>query len=194
LLWLRRRQRPGLALLASGLLASAVIAWPVSSLRRELRYPIYSATTRPWSPQSRWERAYDAHSIWKAFSGSWPIWRKLDEGLPHRIAVVAGGRPDLLPCAYRYPLLGSRLQNRIFYVSPAPGEEVMDYRRQDVWSRTVDPELWVRRLVERGIDHVVALYPSPPEEAWMKGRPTRFRKVAEGIEGTGTLYQVMTVR
>ena len=75
--------------------------------------------------------AYDPHPTDPAATQAWPIWRALDAlPQPARVAFASGwdGRGHHW---YRSPLLGAQLQHEVLYISPFPGDTLVDYREDD---------------------------------------------------------------
>jgi hypothetical protein len=127
--------------------------------------------------------AFIVHGIKRAYAGAWPVWRALDGDVPWRIALAAGW-DGIGHNVFRYPLLGSNLQNQVSYVPITRDASIVDYERADEVQRRADVDAWLARLVERQIDVVVVLDPPPPEAAWMEARPALFERIASGIPGT----------
>lgn len=168
----RRLRGDRLAVLAVAALVLPCAA-AIPRIRAQFRYPIYEAATSA-TP------AYDLHALDPRFS-SWRIWAFLDDGAPHRVAVAAGWGGMLQNC-YLYPLLGSRLQNRVLYIPPTRSGAVIDYRKLPVLLHEADFDAWLRRLLEQEVDYVVTLSPPPPEEGmWILKRPDLF--VPVGLPG-----------
>ncbi len=84
---------------------------------------------------------------------------------------------------YRYPLLGSRLQNEVVYVTPIADGSVIDYRRTDDVVARADAGSWLRRLDEGGLIHVVTLAPDGLEAIWIEQLPDRFRVESVSVSG-----------
>jgi len=92
---------------------------------------------------------------------------------------------------YLYPLLGSRLQNRVLYVPVTRGGEVVDYRSADEVRRRADRRCWMARLRIAGVDAVASLAPrTTVEEEWMREAPEIFRPVVVTPDRTHALYDV----
>src|SRR5262249_7320705 len=161
--------------------AAVTILFAVCSVtRRACRYSIYeSATMDP--------PAYDVHPI--AHAGPWPIWRALDDGEAHRIAVAAGwdgGGHN----AYLYPLLGSHLQNRLVYVPMRADGRVQDVRLGSELTRAANLEAGLGRLESHRVDVLVLLAPPPFETGWALARPDVFTEVARSTDGASRAFRV----
>jgi hypothetical protein len=177
----RRWGFPGSGALFSALLFAALIALPHARLRAELRYPIYEShnSTQP---------AYQIHMLERTYVSSWTIWRYLDDGAPHRIALAAGW-DGMGHNWYRYPLVGSRLQNEVIYVPFTDDGSVVDYRLRDAAYVRADFNAWLKRLIERRIEFVVILHPSPIEQQWMEQNPELFERAATSTDGYNVVYR-----
>ena len=80
---------------------------------------------------------------------------------------------------YRYPLLGSRLQNEFFYIPVTADGTVIDYRPPVLAFHGSTAEPGRGALREEGIEYVVVLPPTAvPELYWMEQRPALFEPVA----------------
>jgi hypothetical protein len=122
------------------------------------------------------------------YASSWPIWGYLDDGAPHRIALAAGW-DGIGHNLYRYPLVGSRLQNEVLYVPVTRDGSILDYRRDTAVAERADLAAWLGRLVARGVDFVVILYPWPVEQDWMQANPELFEQVAASPDGYNLAYR-----
>ncbi len=172
--WRQPRPRWMIAPACIGLIAGGIL---LGRARAQHRYPVFAALCEQ-------PPAFVMHAIKRAYAGAWPIWRELDDGVRHRIAVTAGW-DGVGHNVFRHPLLGSDLQNRVFYVPITGDGSIVDYERGDEVRRRADAEAWLARLTEQQIDVVVLLDPRPPEAPWIETRPERFERIAAGIPGTG---------
>jgi hypothetical protein len=176
--WGRRHGRPWARIvLAASLVAVCVMAW--GELRGTFRYRIYAAAAE--------RRAYDQFPIHRAAS-SWPIWRHFDGGESYRLAVTAGW-DGVGHNWFRYPLLGSRLQNHVVYVSPTADGSVVDYRRKAELEGRASFSAWVARLISGDVEYVVALPPATIEREWMERHPDIFAAVASDTKGSNHAYR-----
>lgn len=174
----RRRAAPvasvAAAVAALGLLAALLL---VRGPREALRY-------RYWEEAATW-KAYELHGLHKDATRAWPVWEALDGPEPQPVAFAAGfdGTGHNW---YRYPLLGSRLQNPVHYVSPAADGRTVDYAGAGL---PLDPEAWVSRLAAAGIARVVLGTPPPPEAPAVRASP-RFALLACGEDGSTCAWRV----
>jgi hypothetical protein len=183
-----RRGRPVAGVVAAALLLVLPVGTRLFDVRARHRYPIYAAAARSRVDRDRFSRSYDVHGIYRSYAAVHPIWKLLDDGPPHRIAASAGFDKTGHPW-YRYPLLGSRLQNEVFYVPVTRDGSIVNARDHALLVRKGDPEAWLRRLVDLRIEFFVALHPSPLEESWARARKDRFVEVASGEERMGHAYR-----
>lgn len=178
---LARRGRALLGAVVAGPLFALALAAPLFRIRSELRYPIFAAhrAARP---------AYQMHTLEPSYASSFPIWSALDDGAPHRVALAAGW-DGIGHNLYRYPLTGSRLQNRVMYIPVGPDEEVFDYMHEEEVAARAELGPWLRRLVAERIDVVVTLHPSPVEYTWMNANPDLFELFAASTEGWNRAFR-----
>lgn len=160
-------------------LLAGVALW--GAVRGAARHEIWKAAGE--------RRAYDAHLLNRVFAPT-AIWKRLDDGVPRRIAVAAGWS-TVGDNWYWYPYFGSRLQNEVLYVAPTSGGEVVDYRGdQDVLARASFPA-WLGRLVARRVDILVLLPPAPPAETpWVRERRDLFVPFAASKDGLAMAFLV----
>ncbi len=177
-----RARRPLLGALAAGPLFALLLAAPLDRIRGDLRYRIFAAhDARP--------PAFQMHTLEPSYASSFPIWRALDDGAPHRIALAAGW-DGIGHNLYRYPLTGSRLQNRVMYIPVSHDGEIFDYMHEEEVYARGEPTPWFERLVAADIDIVVALHPSQVEAVWMEANPEIFELVASSTEGWNVAFRV----
>lgn len=137
---------------------------PLARVSHLLRSDYYAAAEA--------QEIFEAMPLDERASAAWPLWEALDGGR-YRIAVTAGWQGTGLHW-YRYPLLGGRFQNEVFYIPATRGGVVFDHERQEELADHADELEWVTRLVRQQVDAVVALAPAPLEERWMRERPELF--------------------
>jgi hypothetical protein len=73
--------------------------------------------------------------------------------------------------AYRMPLVGSRLQNRLLYIPVSRDGSILDYRVGPSAAGALSCNSWLRRLMTSGADYLVLLPPLPPETGWARALP-----------------------
>lgn len=161
-----RRRR----LAAASLVLLAVISVAaLGAIRRPHRYALWAAAAEPSAP------LFHLHRLHPVYAAAWPLWRALDGDRSVRLAVTAGW-DGVGHNWYRYPLLGSRLQNRVIYVPVTADGGVVDYRRGDEVEASAAFRPWLARLLEHEVDAVVSLAPRwTVEDAWMRRHPRLFR-------------------
>ena len=165
------RRRPAVASILLVLAAAGTIAG-VGVIRDRARYPIYQAAASWPDP------AYELHALQPTYADAWPVWRALDGPRSRTLAVTAGFE-GLGHNWYIYPLLGSRLQNRLVYVPVAAGGELIDYRHPEDLVHRVAYECWLARLVERRVDAVVSLdLRTTVEDHWLGTHQDVFSELA----------------
>lgn len=146
-------------------------------IRRQWRYIIYEAAAN--------ERSYDVHPLGRN-AKDWPIWQFLDQQKPLRVA-MAGGLVDAGQNWYRYPLLGSNLQNMVLYVSPTMSG-FPDYRTNG-GSAGADFDVWVGRLNAERVQFVTLMGPPVIEHAWAAANPQLFKRVPANRDWTSIVYE-----
>ena len=135
------------------------------------------------------ERAYDPHWLGYQETAAFPLWRQFDRVAGASIAVSAGWH-EYGHNWFRYPLLGSRLQNRVVYVPITSDGTVVDYRDDAALRARSDYRAWLRRLVEQQIDYLVLLHPEPPEAAWVRAHPDIFTPAGDGRKQMARAYRL----
>jgi hypothetical protein len=162
----RRRSRIVRASIVAVVLVG-VFAAGLPRLRAAFRYPFWSAAL------SQSAAPFDFNGLEARSMEAWPIWERLDGADPKRLAVTCGWDGMGHSC-YLYPLMGSRLQNRVLYVPPTLDGSVVDYGDEDL-GRAVQLRAWLTRLLEEDVDHVVLIPPSSPERSsWIVHLPDVF--------------------
>jgi hypothetical protein len=159
----------------------------LGSLRAAHRYELWEAAA------DREVRTFHMHPLHAVYTAAWPIWRELDSGAGggegHRLAVTAGW-DGLGHNWYQYPLLGSRLQNRVVHVPVTADGGIADYREPAEVARRASFEAWLGRLVESEVDHLVSLAPrTTVEELWMGRMPEIFAPAATDPQGLHIAYR-----
>jgi hypothetical protein len=153
----------------------AVAGALLGGARARYRHDLYAALgARP--------PVFIMHGIAQHYVAAAPLWRTLDDGAPHRIAVTQGWNG--IDIVLRYPLLGARLQNRVRYVPITRDGSIIDYERGDELRAKADPDAWLARLRAAKIDVVVILDPQPIEAEWIATRPDLFERIAAGSGAT----------
>jgi hypothetical protein len=177
-----RSRRPARARLAwAGALALAAAALLYAyAARRAMRYVVYSAAA-DW-------RAFEVHVL--GYSENWPVWRALDDGARHRVAMTVDCQ-RVGDNWLRYPLFGSQLQNRVLYVPPTAGGGVPDYCPGAARHLRFDFESWAARLAAANVDAVALLAPPTPEARWIAAHPERFRPIGCNGRLAPCAYQVV---
>lgn len=174
-----RRRRTTVAAIAILAAAAFVAVW--GRIRSASRYPIWNAAAAG--------RAFDMHPLRREYMASVPIWRRLDDGVPRRLAVAAGWN-GVSDNWYWYPLFGERLQNEVVYVTPTRDGSIVDYRLGPELRRKSLFDAWTRRLVERRIDVVVLLAPPPDVESpWVKSHPELFTALVVSKDGRNAAFE-----
>ena len=147
--------------------------WGLGAIRQGWRYPLWEASARAQQP------LFLLHRLHPTYAAAWSLWRDLDGAVPRTLAVTAGW-DGLGHNLYLYPLLGSRLQNRVLYVPVTAGGEVIDHRDAERRKKAADFPSWLRRLQAARVDTVVSLAPRwTIEDDWMRARPDLFRPCGE---------------
>jgi hypothetical protein len=176
------RRRWGLPL--SFTIAGLAFLAPLAKLRSEYRYAIYeAAATAP-------ALTFIMHTSSPRHSAAWRLWQAADDGIPHRIAASYGwnGVGDNW---FRYPLLGSQLQNRVLYVPIARGAgTIIDYQNAGRAREEADEVAWLGRLYDARIDLVFLGNPAPPEREFVLRHPETFQLVGRAREGASELYRL----
>lgn len=159
-----------------------VLVAPLQKIRHDSCYEIRAAATDD-------HPAFIMQFTLAAHAAAWPLWRALDDGPPHRVHASYGwdgiGHNDM-----RYPLLGSHLQNRVFYVPITRGQgQILDYQNLALWRKEADEAAWIARLDQAGVDRVFFGEPAPLEAQFVERHPERFQLLGRGEQGLHALYR-----
>lgn len=180
--WVRRGGGRSVAL-GLGVLALSLGLGAADAVRAGQRYPLYqAAAVFPGG-------LYHLHPLNQYHIAAWPIWRELDRPEPLRVAVFAGwdGRGHNI---YRFPLLGSRLQNLVLYVPITQDGSLVDGRDAEGIAARADFRTWLGRLVAARVEEVVSLAPAIGIEAyWIEHAPELFEPLAADSYGLTKAYR-----
>ena len=170
---------------ASTLTAMVAVAVVSSTLRPRFRDAFYAAAVPAAS--------FDPHPVDERAASAWPIWSWLErhEGLVVAFSTGWDGRGHNW---YRAPLMGSRFQHALVYVSPLPEQRIVDYRERERVHTEARLESWARGFVEREVDIVVFGWPPPPEAQWVPLLSSYLVPVAQGADGRSIAYAIDRVR
>ncbi|MCH2171954.1 hypothetical protein MK489_14305 [Myxococcota bacterium] len=153
----------------------------IREVRDAYRYPIYAAAAA--------KRSWDAVPI--LYADAWPIWSHLDDPENGSRLAVTASWDRVGHNWYRYPLLGSQLQNQLTYVPLTRDGSIVDYRRMGELTRVADENSWLTRLSEMDLEYVVSLGPNRTLElGFMRARPGIFEPVASGTSGRSHAFRV----
>ena len=172
--WLWRRDRVPARRFAAAAISAALALYLVVEVRETMRYKIY--------PLSEETKLGDFQRL-SIGATAWPIWRELDAQSDLRIAATAGFAGRNGHTWFRYPLLGSRLQNRVLYLPITTDGHIIDYADTHEVLENQDREAWLTRLRDERVDYVVAMMPRHVEHAWIEELPALFsieRALGEG--------------
>lgn len=107
---------------------------------------------------------------------------------PQRIAVTSGPWQKADNWAI-YFFMGKRLQNQLFYIPVSRTGEIMEFGPEGTRERSADFDAWLKRIIQRGITHIVSFHPTSVEMLWMEARPDLFDRLA-GLPGFWGCYRV----
>jgi hypothetical protein len=172
-----RQPRLRLAWLAASIVFVAVLG---AELRSTHRYDAYRLVA---------ERRIDGFDR-AAPVDAWPAWQRLDGDAPATIAATAGWDGIAGHNWFRYPLLGSRLQNRVVYVPVSADGSLASYADRDALRAVADRRAWLARLARTEVDWVFAMNPPPIEAEWIRELPDVFAIDASLPARSGLLARV----
>jgi hypothetical protein len=106
----------------------------------------------------------------------------LDEpGETHVIAITSGPTQGSTQW-FGYYFLGRRFQNRLLYVPPSRGGEVVSFSPDWLERAQPDKRVWIHRLTARGVTAVMSFIPRSVELEWMAETPENFERIAGGYK------------
>jgi hypothetical protein len=152
-------------------------------LRARMRYECWSLGEDERRP------LYDMHPIDWRVARCWPIWATLDSQPPSRIAFTSGWS-DSGHNAGRYPLLGSRFQHEVFYISPMVDGSPLEPRLATDQIENASYHAWLARLRDQRIDAIVSVEPDTIVLSWMREHPETFESEISGVGGASWLYRL----
>ena len=147
-LW--KRKLPAAAVLVAGAAIAGAIA-VAAPVRTALRYEYFRDAAAGGT--------FSVNRDIRMLAKNWEAWRHMDRDVPATIAVAAGW-PGMSPFGARYPLLGSRLQNRVTYIPITATGEVFDTPSRFSHPDEGDARAWLERLVRARVTHLVVLTPA----------------------------------
>ena len=109
---------------------------------------------------------YIPSSRWVLHSGPFSTPPKIKSSL------VTVGKDLVGQNQFFYPLLGSRLQNRLVYIPVSSADESRLAPAERY--AEAEPQSWLSDLDRASVNLVVGLWPSPPEREWLALRPGEF--------------------
>jgi hypothetical protein len=174
---LRRRTWMASSLAA---IACVIAVGAATGPRARLRHEYYRAAAEG--------RAFSTGKDIRGPAAAHALWRETDQTEPLRLAVAAGWA-GMSPLGARYPLLGTRLQNRVVYVPVTASGEIMD--RPDYYARDQagDIDAWLSWLVMWGIDRLVVLPPASIEGRWALRNPEVFAPIIADAGDAEAVYR-----
>ena len=105
--------------------------------------------------------------------GTWPIWLRLEEIAPARVAMAAEW-DGIGHNWFRYGLLGERLQHDVRYIPVSADGTIVDYRDHARLLARADRQAWLTRLAEQRIEWVVLFGSRTLEHEWVDELPDVF--------------------
>lgn len=153
------------------------------ALASHYRYPLYAAAADR-------KPLFHMHPLHPVYAGAWDLWRLLDRGQAATLAVTAGW-DGLGHNWYRYPFLGSRLQNEVLYVPITRDGKTVPYRQMDLATEAASLAAWLGRLMEVEVDYIVSLAPrNTIEDRWLSGHPEFFEPIYRHPRGFHAAYRL----
>ena len=156
----RSRLRLKWPLIAAAAVASLVV---IQVVHDRVRYPAYTAFAA-----SRLDDFHRAPPV-----RAWPIWLRLEQSAPARVAVAAGW-DGIGHNWFRSGVFGSRFQHDVRYVPVTADGSIIDYADRERMNARADRQAWVARLRDQQIEWVVLLGPRTLEHQWVDELPDVF--------------------
>ena len=102
------------------------------------------------------------------------MWQWVEQAGPSRIAVTAGFDGLTGHNWFRWPFLGTRLQNQVLYLPITEDGSLVSYRDPEEVVAVASREAWLTRLRDEKIDLVAGLGPASIEHTWIFALPEIF--------------------
>jgi hypothetical protein len=175
---LRRRRYTRKLLLAAAALASPLFCHALVTSRAVLRPAYYRSLGEGTT--------FEFHPV--PIHDQSALWQSLDGERPERIVYTSGFRPPGQHW-FRYPLYGSRLQNRVLYIPATRSGAIPDHGLSATPAELCDADTYADRLVREHITALVIHKPMPPEVELARSRPDRFALLRASSLGTFEVYR-----
>lgn len=107
---------------------------------------------------------------------------------PFRIAVTSAPSQNGVNW-FSYSFLGSRLQNRLFYIPIARDGQIIPFGPGDLLKKMSCYDTWYSQIRSSQIDYVISFTPASIEMGWMEGKPNLFDRI-DGDGANWGLYQI----
>jgi hypothetical protein len=175
-----RRAAAGGAVAVALVVASVLVAASAAvGVRDDHRYDLYRASLE--------EDLYRAHGLGPGRCLH-PLWEHVDVEGPTTIAVVAGFQ-IFGHTSFRFPFLGSDLQNRVVYVPVTTDGSLVDYEDLEAVRAAFDADAWLARLDALDVDHIALLHGDLPEAEVIGQHPERFTLAQHGACNDAVLHR-----
>jgi hypothetical protein len=91
---------------------------------------------------------------------------------------------------YRYPFMGSRLQNQVLYIPATESGQIWNKLNNSDRPK-MNYSAWTKRLVSKNVSYVFCTTVLPIEADWMHSHPERFRLEQSSPFGKWVLYKLI---
>jgi len=91
---------------------------------------------------------------------------------------------------YRYPFMGSRLQNQVLYIPATESGQIWNKLNNSDRPK-MSYSAWTKRLVSKNVSYVFCTTVLPIEADWMHSHPERFRLEQSSPFGKWVLYKII---
>ncbi|EKD82727.1 MAG: hypothetical protein ACD_39C01131G0002 [uncultured bacterium] len=133
--------------------------------------------------------AYEKATMLSEFSRHWvPAFKKIKQEAGNKTIALAYGPQKLHQEVFAAPFLGENFENKLIYVSPEKSGQVLPYHPAHLKKHVPDYDLWLKRLSEQKVTHLLIFPPEWAEIKWVEAHSDQFERLV-GESGLWGLFR-----